>query len=297
MNSLGKPTILFVSTKGNRGDELIVKGAEYVLDTLGFPRTKNMENADYIIINGGGYFNSFWDAGNKILHDYRSQAPNIPIIMGPQTYQFTESIYKNFCFVCALSPAPIILFCRESKSYEHLQTWELPHNVEIKLSDDFAFELKDSPFIQEHRQSSSQEYILVSMRSDKESSSPWISQIALIIDNLRSSNAPNLLVRLLGKIRSLSIPLVWKSNHREILRQHEQFNFPCLYTDASSLSSFESFCDIIDKAAFIITDRLHVSIYAHLLNKSVAIISHPNYYKIRGVYEYSMKQGSTVKIY
>jgi exopolysaccharide biosynthesis predicted pyruvyltransferase EpsI len=298
LQNLNNPKVFFVPTKGNRGDELIIKGAEYVLTKLNLTMVSDCNKADYIVINGGGFFNPIWDAGNKVLRDYRTKAPSVPIIMGPQTYRFNDDIYNEFCEVCALTDAPIILFCREMYSYELLQTYQLPQNVSLEISDDFAFELEDSEFIEQHRQQATEEYILISMRLDKESSFFWLRNLASLITKARESNYPSLLIRLLSKLQRLLIPLIYSLKWKKAVSESSQFTskLPFIYADASSSASLNEFCDLIDKASLIVTDRLHVSIYAHLLNKQVMLFTHPSYYKIKGVYEYTMRSNSKIKL-
>ncbi|MDJ0553025.1 MAG: polysaccharide pyruvyl transferase family protein [Microcoleaceae cyanobacterium MO_207.B10] len=293
MESLGQPKIFFDPLKGNHGDRLIRVGAEYVLQKLGVTLTEKFQEAEYIVINGGGYFNKFWGGGNKTLRPYRQAAPEVPIIMGPQTYKFTDAIEADFREICQLSSAPIILFARERISYNYLCQMGLPKNVEIKISPDFAFELEDSPFIQEHQQNSRNDYILVCMRLDRESSSLWIRRLSEWKQALKKLGKSNLLSRVLGKTQRLSRPWIWRSVCNDICNRYNLNNLPHIYKDVSlEETDFESFCNQIEKAAFIITERLHVGVLGYLLNKPVVLVPNPNYHKVHAIYEYSMKNSN-----
>lgn len=290
IESLGKPKIFFDRAGGNYGDYLITLGAKYVLQKAGVTFIEKPEEAEYIILNGGGRFNKFWGGGNVDIRRYRQVLPEIPIIMGPQTYKFTDAIEAEFQEICQLTSAPIILFARERISYDYLCQMGLPKNVEIKISPDFAFELEDSPFIQEHQQNSRNDYILICMRLDRESNSSWIRRLFEWQQALKKLGKSNLLRRVLGKTQRLSRPWIWRSVCNDICTRYNLNNLPHIYKDVSlEEPDFDSFCNQIKRAAFIITERLHVGILGYLLNKPVVFLTNPNYHKVRAIYEYSMK--------
>ena len=77
-----------------------------------------------------------------------------------------------------------------------------------------------------------------------------------------------------------------------ILKQENMYRkLPEVYRDISVSVTFEEFIAFIRDAALIITNRLHVAIFGHLLGKRVIIVCEPEYVgqKLKGVYEFSMQ--------
>ncbi|ACK69072.1 Exopolysaccharide biosynthesis protein-like protein [Gloeothece citriformis PCC 7424] len=294
LEKIQKSKIFFVPTRGNPGDILIRLGAEYALQKANCSITDNLADAEYIIINGGGFFNPYWgdgqNFGNNLLRYYRQNAPNTPLIMAPQTFKFTNDILQEFLSICQISSASIILFARELYSYELLSKLNLPNNVEIKISQDLAFELKDSTFIKDYKKKSSEEYCLLCMRLDKESSFSLMCQL-----NDYRKKAKNLKLiqpittKIFAKMQRLTGRWLGNSLYNDIINQFGFTPLTRLHKDIAYTSSLDEYCNAITKSAMIITERLHVGILGYLLNKPVIFISNPNYHKIRAVYEYSMK--------
>ncbi len=71
----------------------------------------------------------------------------------------------------------------------------------------------------------------------------------------------------------------------------------CMVAMAADISlaetcSFDGFLHHVARAAVIVTTRLHVAILGHLLNHETYLVE-GSYHKFRGVFDFSMQQGST----
>jgi exopolysaccharide biosynthesis predicted pyruvyltransferase EpsI len=63
-----------------------------------------------------------------------------------------------------------------------------------------------------------------------------------------------------------------------------------LIVDVSILKNFKDFISLVYFAKYIYTDRLHVAILSKILGKKATLFGN-NYYKNKGVWEYSLKNG------
>ncbi len=176
--------------------------------------------------------------------------------MGLQTYKFTEAIESEFREVCQISSAPIILFARENISYQKLCEMKLPSNVEIHHSQDLAFELEGNSFIEQAKQNSTDEYVLLCLRLDRESSSFLIKQFFEWQQMVKKKENFNFVKRVLSKTQRVARPLIWRSTCNNILSKYDLEDLPYIHKDVSSeAQNFEDFCHQIEKAAFIMTER------------------------------------------
>jgi exopolysaccharide biosynthesis predicted pyruvyltransferase EpsI len=282
---------------GNNGDQLILMGVQRVLRETGCELVDSPEAAEQILLNGGGWFqDAFPRAFEKIAY-YRRQYPSLPLIMAPQVFRVQN---VNFNEVCEISNSPFILFARDYFSAESLQQKNLPEYCQIHVSQDPAFELQNSEFITNLMQESSEKHILVAMRKDEFLAKDKLLT-AKLLSRAKGTWLPKKIRRPLSRIRDRMVANVSKDIIANILKQEKiSKKLPKIYRDISSSVTFEEFIAVIRDAALIITDRLHVSVFGHLLEKRVIIVCNQEYVtkKLKGVYDFSMSgPGSKTKLY
>src|SRR5262245_13644951 len=83
----GRP-VFFDSLSGNNGDRLISAGSEAALRAWQVRRTFMPDDAEVIIINGGGGMLDPYTGPVTALKHYLVEFPHIPLIVLPQSYDF-----------------------------------------------------------------------------------------------------------------------------------------------------------------------------------------------------------------
>jgi len=278
LETLRHKKIYFEPLAGNHGDTLIVMGAKHVLEKAGCGLVEDPEKAEVILINGSGGMNDIWKGALEKLACYRKEYPELPTVVAPSSYRFKD---YDFRAICEISQVPLILFARERISEQIVKETDLPSHVRVKVSHDLAFELKDSDFVRALADKCRSGHILIVARKDREGS-------AGVLAKTKGTWIPKKIRRPFSWMRDRLVAFRSRDVIGEILREE---NIPKdvqrIYRDVSSSVSFEEFLDAICGAALIVTDRLHVGILGHLLNKRV-VLRPGIYHKIKGVYELSM---------
>lgn len=266
---------------GNNGDMLIVMGAKHVLQKTVCKVVESPEDADQILIKGGGFMIDVYKTAFEAVLHYRRKYHSVPLIMGPNTFRFRG---VNFREICEASSSPFILFARDNISAELLREANLPAHCQVHISHDSAFELYDSDFVAELLTKCQGKHILIAMRKDVEGS-------AGILIKMKGTWLPKKIRRPFSWLRDKMVAHMSHDIIQRIIKQEEvPKRLPRIYRDVSSSVSFEHFVASIRDAALIITDRLHVGVLGHLLNKRTVLICSGEYHKhkMKGVYELSM---------
>jgi exopolysaccharide biosynthesis predicted pyruvyltransferase EpsI len=272
---------------GNNGDQLILMGVQRVLRETGCELVDSPEAAEQVLLNGGGWFqDAFPRAFEKIAY-YRRQYPSLPLIMAPQVFRVQN---VNFKEVCEISNSPFILFARDYFSAESLQQKNLPEHCQIHVSQDPAFELEGGDFIKDLAQASSEKHVLIALRKDEFIANSELST-AKLLARAKGTWLPKRIRRPLSWVRDRMVANVSKDVIARILKEEKvKRELPKIYRDVSVSVGFEKFVTAIRDAALIITDRLHVAVFGHLLGKRVVILCGPGYIreKLKGVYDFNM---------
>jgi len=277
-NLADRRTYLETFVRGNNGDQLILMGTRYVMKKAGCRLVTTPQEAQQIVFRGSGSMNDVWAGGVTVLERYRSKFPNIPLVVGPSTYVFRKI---NIIPVLQISDAPLTMFARDKISEKFVQEINLPVYVNVQVSQDLALELQDSDFIGDLQAECRERHILIAMRKDCEGS-------AGILARTKGTWLPKKVRRPLSRIRDRLTALRSRDVIENILKEESiPRNIPRVYRDVSVSISFDEFVKTIRDAALIITDRLHVGILGHMLNKRVFLRT-GIYHKIKGVYELSL---------
>lgn len=283
-----KKTYLETYPYGNNGDVLVMMGTRDLLKKAGCKVVDTCELAEQILMSGGGRFQ---DVFPRRVFDwiayYRREYPSLPLIMAPQVFRVGNI---NFREICEISRAPFILFARDHISAKSLREANLPAHCRVHLSHDPAFELRDSEFITNLKQKSSEKHVLIAMRKDEPMRKDELVT-AKLLARAKGTWLPKKIRRPLSWIRDRIVAHLSRDIIKTILEQEKVTKqLPRIYRDVSVSVGYEEFVAVIRDAALIITNRLHVAVFGHLLGKRVVIVCAPEYVgqKLKGVYEFSM---------
>jgi exopolysaccharide biosynthesis predicted pyruvyltransferase EpsI len=281
----------FWEDRGNNGDQLITMGAQRVLGETGCKLVESPDMAEQIVMNGGGRLHDAFPPAFERIANYRRDYPSLPLILAPQTFQLHVVDFEG---ICKISSSPLILFARENNSANALRQLKLPQHCQVHVSQDLAFELRDSEFIANLLKNATEKHVLIAMRKDREG-------VAGVLVKMRAPWLPKKIRRPLSWIRDRMVASVSHDIINKILKQENcPKHLPKIYRDVSSSVSFEEFVAIIRDAALVVTNRLHVSVLGYLLNKRVILICSGEYHKhkVKGVYDLSMSgPDSRTKLY
>lgn len=289
MSSLGGPSVHFEELKGNNGDRLIRMGMGEVLRKAGLNGDSTPREADLILINGGGAMNDLWPEGAaQVMESLIQAAPDKDIVVGPSSYWFRT---LDFPAILRKSSGRITLFCRERRSEQFLRSLDLPPHVSVMLSQDLAFELRDSDFIREQRALARDTQVLCAMRKDREGE-------AGVLAKTRASWLPGPIRKPLSRLRDR---LVARRSSDRLTPVFDSISprpsaAEIVYRDVSVSLDFDGFCREVRDSRAIITNRLHVGIFGSLLGKRVHLLR-GGYHKIDGVYEYSLAGNPAVSLH
>ena len=289
--------IFFEPLSGNNGDVLILKGTEHLLDKHGCRRCADPAEADLILLNGGYSISDIWKFGIETLGHYRREFPDTPMAVAPSSFRF-EGV--DFAEVVRRGRAPVTLFARETKSYEIINGVDLPNNAEVRMSRDSAFELRDSEFLTDLKRKVGGRHVVVSMRNDEESGAAS-SDLGGLLKVGRGRFLPGPIRRPLARLRDaiaarrnvggpgtkgVTAPEALKAGLAQV--GGDAASLPRVNKDISAVVSFEEFCDLVAGSALMVTDRLHVAIFGHLLDRPTMLLPGNNH-KLRGIYNLSMR--------
>lgn len=277
LETLAGKRVYFEKMGGNNGDKLITMGVEYLLQKCESRRIEVPEEAEYFLINGGNT-NDTWRARVDKLAYYRRRYPAKPLIVAPSSFRFKGIDFRQ---ICLINNSPFILFARERYSADILRKMDLPSCVRVEVSQDLAFELRETDFISDLREKTAEKHILIAMRRDKE------GPVGILM-RTHVSWLPKCIRKPLSKMRDRLTAYISKDVIKEVIRREGiAQDLPRVYRDVAEALSFEEFVDVICNSERIITDRLHVAILGFLLSKKVILIPREDH-KIKGVYEMSM---------
>jgi exopolysaccharide biosynthesis predicted pyruvyltransferase EpsI len=282
---------------GNNGDHLIAMGIRRVLKEANTEIVDCAQAADQIVMDGGGRFQDAFPRAFEIIARHRRNYPSIPLIMAPQVFRVERVDFRG---ICAQATSPLILFARDHFSAASLREADLPVYCEVHLSQDPAFELSGSSFIMELIETSSEKHVLIAMRKDEFIADPD-SLRARFLHRAKGTWLPKSIRRPLSMLRDRVIARVSGDAITVVLEQEKVARgLPKIYRDISVSISFPEFVAAVRDAAVVITDRLHVAVFAYLLRKRVVILCEQEYLwpKLKGVYDFSMSaEGSRTTLY
>jgi len=280
-NVRNKKTYFWEGEHGNNGDRVITIGAQRVMGETGCKLVDSPDKAEQIVMTGGGRMVDIYRGEFQKIVTFRRDYPSLPLILAPQTFQPRAVDFED---ICKISSSPLILFARENNSANALRQLKLPQHCQVHVSQDLAFELRDSEFISNLLKNTTEKHVLIAMRKDREG-------VAGVLTKMRAPWLPKKIRRPLSWLRDRMVACVSHGTINKILKQENcPKHLPKIYRDVSSSVSFEEFVAIIRDAALVVTNRLHTAVLGNLLNKRVVLICSGEYHKhkVKGVYDFSM---------
>lgn len=281
---------------GNHGDHLIELAAEQLLQDCGIGLVERAEDAELILINGGGGMAGRWP-GMEIVLRYSQNHPHIPLAVLPSSFLFAAPQARE---LFAHRSAPIWLWAREKTSYQLLQSVRFNGDVHIGLDHDLAFGLAGSGWLEEAEQSvqGPGRQLLLVERDDWEGptdrSRPLsVGGLGFIPEDWRNAVRRLLVAPLRNRQDRDSL---FRYAALELLSQNgfadDRWSVLCADISLAETGSFDDFVTAIAQAAAIVTTRLHVAIVGHLMERPTWLVE-GTYHKCRAVYDYSMRGGNT----
>lgn len=265
---------------GNSGDALIRKGTLKLLSDLGIASTSDPDKAEIILYPGG--CPTMYPQVIAGIHDTLVQFPQAELIVGPATFQFG---YTNWVDLFNIYNGRITaLFARDLNSFANLKRAPLHDDIEIGISHDPALYLRDSEWLQAHRATATDEYVLAAFRHDHEMKTG-------IIDRWIKNLPPFLPKKTFKKLSHWSKKRA-RLRREQIAKKIADSKLLFKEVDISNLD-FNRYIRSIRHAKEIHTDRLHVMLFAAMLGKTVFAYE-TSYQKLESVYKHSLKGWANV---
>lgn len=281
---------------GNNGDELILKGSEFLVERASCTRVNDPSDAELILINGG-FKSDFWPHANETIRDMSARFPEVPFAILPSSFLYEQT---DFAALFNGRTAPTTIFARELKSLEFLGSMRFEIPVSFGLDHDTAFALRDDPYYADLAEKTPSCDVLIVERGDAESATGHVDSEQLAPGFVRAAASALLPrsvamagARTLRKIKGGSAAQSESEFITRALRlaENELGHAPAsrVISDISRRSAcdFEGFCETIADARVVISTRLHVGILGSVLKRRTFAVAGNNH-KIPGIYEYSM---------
>lgn len=290
--------VFFDPLEGNNGDLLIEMGGVEILRRVGTKLVRDPKDADVIVINGGAAMTDIWSHGFRVLENYNRLYPKTPLVILPSSFAFTKT---DFPALFRDRIAPAFVYARERFSLKLLEDLTFPDTVRLGIDHDMAFQLQDTPYLQQWKARRAEKHILIVERIDPESitdvynppTSSWKQHIPWSVkrpinEHLLWPLKRQKLANRLGQL-GLHSPFVQEWHQRVLSDYPHLRELPVYAADISrpDLCDFDRFSQLIAESAVVVATRLHVGILAAMLDKPTYVKSGA-YHKIRGIYEYSL---------
>lgn len=290
--------------QGNNGDDLIDVGTQAFFRKNKINTTSKIEESDCIILCGGGGIVKEWMIGIDFLSYANYHYPNIPIIVLPSTLGKGDlDLVSNF----EKRQAPFYIWARERYTFDILKSYNI-NNYYVGIDHDMAIHAKESDDLIMPNQRAG--YILLVERFDAEFNTSEAHNMKIkqyfILSKIFKKIEQLLPRKLRRKIKRNLKPSQWQNRPfvqvslREIYKDYpnaKKLNIMYCDISARSNASYSEFINLVKKASFISTTRLHVGILGYLLDKPVYLKYGENLeHKIKGVYEYTLIGSPLTKV-
>lgn len=292
----GRPVYLH-EVAGNNGDELILKGSEFLIHQAGCVLVDEPSQAEVLLINGG-FKSDFWPFANETIRDFSQRFPDTPLVILPSSFLYETT---DFVGLFAGRRAAATIIARELPSLEILRSMRFESSIELGLDHDTAFALAESERFKTLAATTPDRDVLIVERADAESPT-GLSESGMLESGIILSVANAVLPR---SVAMAGARIIRKARGRRprpasrfvekvpamIEERHPDLNVESqLVADISrrSMCDFNGFCEEIARSSVVISTRLHVAILAANMGRETYIVA-GKYHKIPGIYEYSMK--------
>lgn len=290
----------FSCPSGNNGDEIIAMGCKLALEQYDISLVESPAEADVFVLRGGGALVDYYKSGLEVLQQACHECPDLPFVVLPHSVLYEQTDIRPYF---AARQAPAVIFARERMSLENLHKLSLPGEVHVAVDDDMAFWLQGSEFVESWKRRATDDYVLIAERTDAERTGgvapkplPGGRLKRLLPAKLRG-DLKRWLKRKSNWSNSADSPFAKQMLARCLADYPELSDAPIRGADVSDrgVVSFDGFCGSIAGASAVLTDRLHIGVFAALLGKPTYLKA-GSYYKIPGIYEYSMHDWDHVRL-
>lgn len=284
----GHNTVYFEPLRGNNGDHLIRLGACKLLESLDVQITARPEDAEAIIINGGGGMTRDWGFLSIVENYVRTGARNIVIL--PSSIDEDPGRLANLRSMAESINCNITIFVREKYSFDRLKSIF----TDLYLSHDMAFILEPGDLGYDMGTASAP-YTLIVERRDAEASTAVQQGKAYPIPGKRMipAWAKRPVKRYLFRRDSRETSFARQC----IEAEPEGQSIASLDVSSAALCSFNQFLRMVGQAERVYTTRLHVGILRYILNRPCFIKkTGGSYRKNEAVYENSMSDNSDIRL-
>lgn len=127
----------------------------------GFKLLDIASDIDLLLFEGGGYVNDVW-FGPTILNQVLKRNKQM-VAVGPQSYRFSKPSIETYD-----TSRKVHLFCRERRSFDHLNQMDLEDNMQVEVSPEVALYLTRDD-LADYISPRNEGDQLVAFRNDKES--------------------------------------------------------------------------------------------------------------------------------
>lgn len=284
LKQLSSDEIYYIANPGNGGDSVIAAATHQVFSRAGLrviaPHPDNFDPAGKIVIYAGGAnFVGKTTASYPRITRLHSKARRFIIL--PHTIRNVDEALEQF-------GGNVQIICRERVSYDYVRACN--RSAEVLLMDDMAFSLDIQQLSDENKWKNIPLYFRNSLidRFLKEIYPPSIREFLTFLSSFpvryRLNHRWNKKALECHRLDSESTGRPIPEGNVDLSQVFQYGTSP----KAAAFLAAQAIVETLSQFEEIRTDRLHLAIPGALLGKQVKF--HPNnYYKIRAVYEYSMK--------
>ena len=259
--------VYFRANEGNAGDSLLNFGFYSLAKKIGLFYEEIYDGFDYgaisensvLILSGGGNIVPYWEGGSNLLRKIAKY--NFPLIMLPQSIEGRPEVLR-------LLRKKDVLILREKFSYEYAVSLGL--ECKLYIDHDLAF-FVDLDFLYEFKRVFPPQFNLTNVQKMLKVYYQIIRSV--FYRELKALRTDHESILGIGAKKINDISRIAKFGTKGI--------FENAYSSISLLN-------IVSRYKLVETDRLHVFIACMLAGTKVRLRDN-KYYKIKGVYEYSVK--------
>jgi exopolysaccharide biosynthesis predicted pyruvyltransferase EpsI len=276
---------------GNNGDQLIILGSRSFHRAYGFDLVDRPEDAEAIIVRGNGVLTDFYahTPHRAKIQSYIDRFPAAAVVVEPSTFSFAAEP----AFRVGARDADVHLYARDATSYdaERAKDGYAGARVAFGLDHDMAFHLAGSELVRDLAARRDPRHVLIAERYDIERPGrelrPRTARAAAA--RLAPAFVKDLVRPHLARRRARSPEGLQRDAIRVLAPGADELG-PTVVGDLSNprLYPFDEFLEVVAGSRAVVTQRLHVGVLSALLGIDTWLDDR-GYYKIRGIWEQSMR--------
>jgi len=298
----GRKTCL-LRVQGNLGDDLIVEGTLQLLSELGVVAGDEPAGADVVLVRGGGHVMvNLYRHTEEMLLGAMKASPDADLVLLPGGYHdCSPAVIDAF----RAHPGRVSIYARDLRGYERIKRLPLGRPFAVGIDHDSAFDYERSTRFQRIAKRCRERHILVVERQDvegrtgAEDRSVSYTGVSPGIKKMIPEKVKRSVKRSVAMRRARGTEFAQRAVGRVLQDLPEYRSRSVFACDLSvpEMFDFESFCRVVADACAVATTRLHVAVLAAMLGKPTYMYDNDSdYQKLKGVYDYSMKDMQHVRL-